>query len=963
MDKTPNQANEQPASSTAMTTIEPDTHEGRAEAIETPMREGEYWRYNGEEPLTNSAGVTVEPGEVLLLTSLRIYRDAVHSVELRLHPKRQPTHGTATIALHAEEFARQWQITDGKAVRGKEIAAIERRRAGAQRAIEQLRDTAHRPRLTWEPEPTGESAMAQADSRARDLLEIRGKMENAALRINEAIKELIPFTEEQLAATKAGYAEAMDQVGRADKALRLLKLYKGEGVEVIHWHTGRKAPPDAPLVVYQRTRYIDQESLYHVLDGGGGADITDTASYLAALADDPAMRNRVIPAERCIVALQPRRRSKRYSDVMDVLQNSKADQATFVLIRNGECLTTVDWDMGTAPLLVPTRTLWQQLFKERSSFGWGRNRSEEERWIGPDDLRFVATLERAENHMREYLTAWVVLAGLHLRERIFAPIAAEEALQRPLNLMVPHEQDRLLEIVRDEEDALPIEHGAWDDLRKRANHQARPGGRAVVAVHDAITTNQPNWYTQRALDDRGDREPQPIEHPKGRTPLVLPIGRSNGELIVRCPTQTGRTRIITLHDDASWWLALEHVELQRLQIHLDHDRDEYRTIAPLAIPAIETLRTEQIENQTLANAITKGRRPTDEATAIEAVRALRALNRGQAPSEAKARRAARRIRNAREGERWIETALGGETLIDVCLTSTGHLVAYSVAKHPGHSPLGLAWARRWQIGTDTNARPFKVEAETALTTTRREPQIVTNTSITPELRAELDGHQRRISWKDANSMHAAVSDTAATLPIWLDRLAHDHAEIDRLAARARYMKETHRNQITGTGETLWPVAVVRHVSRSPSYAEAGVLCLRTGLLALLHAYGGEHGARAASNTVQSMYRHPERKLNEYAKATPAKLGTWIVITRTAQLAPHGATTPSVAVEATSTDRPGSVWIGYHGDVKRDDEGALVRQYDNAWNNRGRTKAAKTEWTIVDHPGVGSLCAAIQIERL
>ena len=851
-------------------------HSARVEAIGVEIREGQYWRYDGAEPLIEGTDtVLAAPGEVLLVVDVKIHHANVHTVKLRVHPTRTYKGNARVFALRADELVARWShAEDGRTLRKREIEAIERRIDDRELALAQLRRTGDTLQIEWTAQANAGRAMEAVRERTRAIAGHRNALLAASARVNEAVAELLPYDAERIEAAKLGHAQALAEVDDLTRAAQILELYAGTNVEVEHWSapTARTAPPDTPITVYQRTRYIDEESLYHILDGGGGADVTDTESYIQALASDRTMRDRVVPALRSVVAVQPRRTSKRYADIGDALARGKADRTTFVLIRNGERYTSVHWEMGEWARLVPRRDTWASLFKERR--GWRTHESEDPRWIGPDDVRFVDTLERAEAQMREYLTAWVVIAGVHLRESVFGPLEAEAALGRPLNLMVPHEHDRIVEVVRDEEDALGIGLEPWIEFLRRTNARARPGGRAVVAVHDAINPDQTDWYSARELRDTDNDRPRARARPQGDVPLVLAVRERHGHLTVRCPTTRGRSRDIVLLDHARWWLWLEDTCEKRLKLHLDHDRESYREIAPLALPGIARIEADNAADTARASREEPGR----TATAIEAYRIWRSLHGGAPPGPRKARAVMAHIEGVRSHARAVEQALAPEALIEIAIETHGAPAAYTLAEGEGASAGGQRWARRSTVHFERNGALARIDTDPALTITRRGPAIIRAMASDDPRAQAVDGHARRIAWTEAQRMHDAVRRACAGIGPWTARLHTNRATAERIAQTAIELAHTQHRHIESTGALRWAVAVVARTEVETGDYETGMLCIQANALELLASTLGPEIKGTLYAALNRIYRYPERKLRDYTehRRKPHEHGVWRV---------------------------------------------------------------------------------------
>ena len=905
------------------------------------VSEGEYWAYEGTEALGREGGeAQAETGDVLLVTEVKVYEGEVHAVELRVHPKRLRPGQSQHVRVAAEAFFAHWRKSDGLARRAEEKAAIKRRINDEEGAIERLTRTADTLRIAWKPEhgESGARTLARVEARTKDLEAVQREVALAAQRIEEGVQALAPYVEEEMEFVRASHARALREVEEAERASATLKLYAGTGVEVIHWNSdGEPAAPETPVTVYQRTRYVDEESLYHVLDGGEGADASDTGRYLRSLVRDPARRRRVVPAERCVVAMQPRRHEKRSPGIG--FGGGRGDRTAFLVVRNGERITSVHWDTGRWKRLVPRRDTWRECFREDDRWSRG-DEAQEPRWIGPDDVGFVDTLERAQATMRSYLTAWVVLAGAHLREQIFAPLAAEQALGRPLNLMMPEDHDRIVTLVRDEEDGLRMGHRTWESERAELNAAVRAGGRVVVHAAKAIEPRQRNWYDQRSwsYDARGPRQ---IDHPKSARPQVLRVRRRRGQFTVACETAGGGTRSLALIEDAPWWLWIEDADIETLEMHIEHGREDYEEMAPLAITARRVLREDARGDLDLE---------TDARTAVRALRALGA----HADPRARARLAP--CAGQEDAWRaWADERFGAGRWVEIGCTARGTLIATVLADpaDPESEQAGVLWARRFTLSARDDGRP-KGARRRGWGCWGAERSLWTNPQIGATLRARIDGRRRRLTHAEAQAMHEAVGASATEGRAWLEALGKS------AAARTAYADRLRAEQAQARAEArpernlaLIPVAVVAHTHPALGGRGAGTLCLRMQALDVLAGWGGREGARAAHALALGSRRldiaHGYRKGAVNAKGR----GDWVVVGDARHLR---APTPWAPLRVAWTQETWWEKIGDVEDVRIDNDAELRVKVARTMMRRAK-RSAPSGWRVVEHAledGLGAI---------
>ena len=853
------------------TSTKPTEHAPKARSIERKVTEGEYWRYEGTEPFKDGVDEAyLEHGDVLLVNEIKIHEGEVHAVQFRVHPKRLSTGQSQHFTISAEEFFEEWTKADGRTVRTREKDAIKRLINDQENAIEQLARTTGTLQIAWKPEPgeTGSTTIARTRERAKDLERVQAEMAMAAQRIGDGIRALGPYTEEEIEFVKSSHKGALREIEGAADAHKMLMLYIGDEVTIHRWNPkGRRAAPETPLKVYQRTRYIDEESLYRVLDGQGGADADDVQTYLRKLVTDAHTRERVVPDERCVVAMQPRRKEKRYKGprLGDPLENKRA----FLVVRNGEQIISVHWDAGEWPRLVPKRDTWKECFRENDR--WSRNNEEKEpQWIGPDDVRFVDTFKHAQKTMRSYLSAWVVLAGAHLREQIFAPLEAETTLRRPLNLMLPQDHDQIVELIRDEEDALRISHEKWDNERAKTNAKVRVGGRVVVHTARAINKEQKNWYRKSFGSGIFDRNDQPLARPKSRLPIILRVRRRNGKLVVACPTTGGGTRDITLFEKADWWLWLEDANPRMLEIHLEQGREDYEEMAPLVIPALRALRGDAEKDKDLE--------PDEKAGA----KTLRGIDEDNRVGSEKHQKIGKIIKNEEEWRKWAKETFGDDRWVEIGCTKQTTIIASVLpdALDKRSEAGGVLWADRYEVSTNKDGRPYKTK-DKGKGCWGGEKVLWTNPEISETFRNRTDGRRRRLTYAQAQRMHKEVKEAAIHAETWFGSLKRSQAH------RRAYVKnileeiERTRNDDRRTQDiVLIPIAVVKQRNPEIGSQGAAMLCLRMSAARIISHWGGREGLDEAAKIAREQNRYylaldyVKKSGNEGEDTSP---GNWVII--------------------------------------------------------------------------------------
>lgn len=165
-------------------------------------------------------------------------------------------------------------------------------------------------------------------------------------------------------------------IGKIEDRIFSVELYAGltERVELIA--DGEPAELGAKIHLIQRRCYMDEECLAQYETGGMDyKDIADFDRWLTR----PDNLNRLLPFDRCVVAFRVRRNIKEreavnLSDFLRILQERRADEWTFLYLRNGEKVyrmdTKIEFGAKLFPDLDKSKLDGQQLWAKESFREW-----------------------------------------------------------------------------------------------------------------------------------------------------------------------------------------------------------------------------------------------------------------------------------------------------------------------------------------------------------------------------------------------------------------------------------------------------------------------------------------------------------------------------------------------------------------------------------------------------------------
>lgn len=159
------------------------------------------------------------------------------------------------------------------------------------------------------------------------------------------------------------------KVQNVRKVISVLSVYSGLSVDFSPIIEGEFASIDSPLYIRQRILYMDEEFLVNL--EYGGADYKDKDNFFEAL-KDKKFRDIIVPEEKCIVCMKPRRWEKLHH-TNSAYENRLLNEYnfhTFILVRNGENLWVAESDdFCIYDSAIPRKTDFESLEKEYKE-GW-----------------------------------------------------------------------------------------------------------------------------------------------------------------------------------------------------------------------------------------------------------------------------------------------------------------------------------------------------------------------------------------------------------------------------------------------------------------------------------------------------------------------------------------------------------------------------------------------------------------
>lgn len=435
---------------------------------------GHHWQC-----LRNVAGISARDekeefafheGLVYLVTRLEFFEGKLHSVRLLDDPSVSTQSGILTLD-HLLSAFEQMTPEAAKEFRNQQIAEINGRVAGVQQEMAEAqanptllqplieeglqqweREMARKNNLDDDDEPApanlpaivtnGQFSLAGAidhkikstdiavfrhmAQREGKIAEIRAQwIQEKVKEMSQVLKELTPFFSEYGAVGIAGAQSQLDMAKESEKGIRSLNLYIGEGVEVGEVMSGKSAPANQPLTVYQRKLFVNEEFAVWA-DVDAKFDYDGSSQFFKALRENEGLRQQIIPAPRGVVAMAIRRDDVRYDGegLAALLENegkNRVNKALFLLVRDGENWYQV-WSAE------PSHELSHRLFPTRNEM--------ESTFEGIDgatvdfsDLRFTNRANEYDRKALVYKRFLILACGLDHRLKLFGNFYPEnEAL-------------------------------------------------------------------------------------------------------------------------------------------------------------------------------------------------------------------------------------------------------------------------------------------------------------------------------------------------------------------------------------------------------------------------------------------------------------------------------------------------------------------------------------------------------
>ena len=237
------------------------------------------------------------------------------------------------------------------------------------------------------------------------------------------------------------------------RIVTILNLYIGKEVAVKQIAEGEPADASEPLHVRQRILFMDEELCAHI---DHEADYNDINLFLRWLTE-PANRDIVVPEQRCIVAMKPKRFEMGYhsGDPWYDAQRDQWNRHTYLILRNGEKLYVVDSD---------DLECWNWVFPHKD-----HETAFNEKMANPATSFKESLAKQHKNANYRVMRFAAFVQGIIDHGEVMGPFDKETNLLKMHNVI----------LVRDDEDGLGTGLAPFKEFQKKKNRLLRRGKRVV----------------------------------------------------------------------------------------------------------------------------------------------------------------------------------------------------------------------------------------------------------------------------------------------------------------------------------------------------------------------------------------------------------------------------------------------------------------------------------------------------
>lgn len=387
------------------------------------------------------------------------------------------------------------------------------------------------------------------------------------------------------------------------QGIQMIEGYLGVGEDIESLRDGAPAAADETIWVRQLVLGMDEECAITDYDMDpkmakefrDGIDSSTIWVFIEWLLADERHVDQLVPEQKCVVALRPRRNPKPYGEEFqswDALMRMMGDTETYLLIRNGENLylyTPKNFDAGK--LLVPDPSEIEALYtREEYDPTAGRTRRVK---IEPGSFHWDKAEKEADAYRRYYMRGALVLEGLLHRTAVFHPVPDGASF-----IQTESYESGATGVVLDGINTLASGQETWKEYQRRLIADLRKGMRVLVRVHNkGRYQSDDRWYSWDV--DRGQGyifSPERAEDPPSG-PLAIDEMDKFGNPIIRY----ARTEQIWVEPRDRWGRAEYRTPKTRASVRVGRFTSTLIPLDLMDLPTIERFINSRAERANYAD--------------------------------------------------------------------------------------------------------------------------------------------------------------------------------------------------------------------------------------------------------------------------------------------------------------------------------------------------------------------------
>lgn len=596
---------------------------------EMAIESGQYYRLKKD---------SIYPeGTLLLISSLNILDNILHSIELNPHPTIEPEEKNHRIIY--EKFITDYEFVPFNIALSERESSIQEQNELIEKtreemmigyineegisAVQLINNVNNQDKAQAQSLPLKIGGdVDQYEKQAKDIQNIaeeqRKFITSKNTIISSSTQKLASYYQEKGVQALACVEGTLKYVAQLQKGIHTLSLFTGKGVHITKIAEGEGANHDEPLTFYQRKLFLDEEFFFEIHNGG--ADYESINNFSEALEKNFSVIDRIIPSQRGVVMMQFRRNDKQYfsdeqieeSPFWTAIQNSEQNEnnkARFILIRNGFNVYKLDClDFFEASRLFPTEKEISGFYNKNTNRFSGVDIKDGK--VSPKDLEYVEARDKHDSKGVFYKRLLIILSGIYTREpEIFGSFkGAKEYSGAWYNIDF---QKKHCKFIHDDEEGLDFNLIHIDAFLKQKNKMMMGGSRVIVNNKDTMNRESAPKAVRYLEESHGHGYKRRggeywYFEPNKRSELhTVDCKKNNFYISVNCrPTYMSSTdehsnvNVNLNQAPSNSFIVLDGITKLEIELYLNSRkaREHYLSYAEFLIEARKLIELDEIEN-------------------------------------------------------------------------------------------------------------------------------------------------------------------------------------------------------------------------------------------------------------------------------------------------------------------------------------------------------------------------------